>query len=102
MPGEISSMTEGEAAAAEFAALAPPSDTRRCLFCGCTEDDCRGCAKRTAGPCGWLRLGPPITVCTACERFAGVLDGYRSPLARSAYVDGVRDALAAAGCYHHE
>lgn len=36
---------------------------RKCVFCGCTDEDCRGCIERTGRPCFWIA----DTVCSACE-----------------------------------
>lgn len=41
----------------------------RCVVCGCTSLDCRGCIERTGGPCAWVRhnaAGVP-DLCSACE-----------------------------------
>lgn len=35
---------------------------RKCRKCNCTTDDCRGCIKRTGGPCSWVERD----LCSAC------------------------------------
>lgn len=35
---------------------------RRCRKCGCSDDDCSGCVKRTGAPCHWVE--PDL--CSAC------------------------------------
>ena len=37
----------------------------KCVVCGCTDRDCRGCVEKTGGPCWWF--GPDI--CSACAMF---------------------------------
>lgn len=44
-----------------FAVSDPPGI---CRVCGCTEDDCRSCIKRTGRPCSWANT--ERTLCTAC------------------------------------
>lgn len=39
--------------------LEPPSE---CRICGCTDDDCSGCIKRTGQPCEWVEFD----LCSAC------------------------------------
>lgn len=36
---------------------------RSCRQCGCTDEDCRGCIKRTGAPCSWI--APDL--CSACQ-----------------------------------
>lgn len=35
---------------------------RRCISCGCTDDDCRKCIRKTGAPCWWVRRD----LCSAC------------------------------------
>lgn len=35
---------------------------RRCCVCGCTDDDCSGCIKKTGRPCHWVAND----LCSAC------------------------------------
>jgi len=42
-------------------AAAPP--VRSCRVCGCTEDDCSGCVKKTGAPCTWVGKD----LCSACR-----------------------------------
>jgi hypothetical protein len=35
-----------------------------CLVCGCTDDDCHKCVRKTGHPCGWVDEAE--TLCTAC------------------------------------
>lgn len=37
---------------------------RTCVVCGCTEDDCSDCMRRTGQPCYWV--GEDL--CSACSR----------------------------------
>jgi len=37
-------------------------DERICLKCGCTDDDCRACIKKTGEPCYWIG----DNLCSAC------------------------------------
>ena len=37
-------------------------DERRCRVCGCTEDDCSACIKKTGHPCHWV----DDDLCSAC------------------------------------
>lgn len=34
----------------------------KCVACGCTDQDCRGCVERTGEPCSWAEPG----ICSAC------------------------------------
>ena len=36
---------------------------QRCRICGCTDDDCSGCIKRTGQPCYWVK----DDLCSACQ-----------------------------------
>jgi hypothetical protein len=36
---------------------------QQCAVCGCTDDDCTNCARRTGRPCYWIA----INLCSACE-----------------------------------
>jgi hypothetical protein len=36
---------------------------RRCRVCGCTDDDCSDCVRRTGEPCRWVALD----LCSACD-----------------------------------
>ena len=48
-------------------ARARAQDVRRCVVCGCTDDNCQVCIERTGKPCTW---DPDFTrhdVCTACS-----------------------------------
>lgn len=36
---------------------------RSCRICGCTEDDCSGCARATGVPCHWVEAD----LCSACR-----------------------------------
>ncbi len=38
-----------------------------CMFCGCTDMDCRKCIKRTGEPCSWVNKEE--TICSACADF---------------------------------
>jgi hypothetical protein len=40
-----------------------PADERACVVCGCTDDDCSDCIKRTGQPCHWIAQD----LCSACE-----------------------------------
>ncbi len=37
-------------------------EPQRCIKCGCTDDDCRGCIQRTGQPCRWVKRN----LCSAC------------------------------------
>lgn len=37
-------------------------DVRKCRLCGCTDNDCRQCIKKTGQPCHWVE----IDLCSAC------------------------------------
>ena len=39
----------------------------RCLVCGCTENDCSECIRRTGEPCTWIKPG----LCSACAPTKG-------------------------------
>ena len=41
---------------------------RKCLFCGCTDDDCSRCIEKTGTPCHWIEED----VCSACASEAAV------------------------------
>jgi hypothetical protein len=43
--------------------LVPPELARRCRVCGCTQDDCSQCIKKTGQPCSWVAWD----LCSACE-----------------------------------
>lgn len=36
-----------------------------CMFCGCTDNNCRTCIERTGEPCYWT--DPEKTICSACD-----------------------------------
>ncbi|MGN6435976.1 MAG: PRTRC system protein E [Agriterribacter sp.] len=36
---------------------------RKCRVCGCTDDDCRQCIKKTGKPCHWVEAD----LCSACD-----------------------------------
>src|ERR1700733_1875772 len=36
---------------------------QQCAVCGCTDDDCTDCVRRTGAPCPWIA----INLCSACE-----------------------------------
>jgi len=38
------------------------TQVRRCVACGCTDDDCSGCIERTGEPCHWVAAN----LCSAC------------------------------------
>ncbi len=40
----------------------PFPDPRACRRCGCTEEDCSGCIRRTGEPCYWVAHD----LCSAC------------------------------------
>lgn len=48
--------------ASEIDAIA---NTRTCVSCGCTEDDCSGCIERTGEACYWV----DDDLCSACVRY---------------------------------
>lgn len=33
-----------------------------CRVCGCTDNNCSGCIRKTGQPCSWVRPG----LCSAC------------------------------------
>jgi len=35
---------------------------RACRVCGCTDDDCEACIRKTGAPCWWVQPG----LCSAC------------------------------------
>lgn len=35
---------------------------RKCMVCGCTDEDCSGCIERTGQPCYWVSEN----LCSAC------------------------------------
>lgn len=39
--------------------------TGECLFCGCTDEDCTDCIRKTGSPCYWI--DDRHTQCSACE-----------------------------------
>jgi hypothetical protein len=43
------------------ASLTQPGE---CMVCGCTQEDCSGCIKRTGFPCSWANAR--MNLCTAC------------------------------------
>lgn len=43
-------------------------EPQRCNKCGCTDEDFRGCVKRTGQPCRWVRRN----LCSACVEPAKV------------------------------
>ena len=43
------------------------AEKRRCVVCGCTEDNCRQCIERTGVACSWDPLFKRHAVCTACS-----------------------------------
>lgn len=36
----------------------------KCMFCGCVDDNCKGCIERTGEPCSWTN--DEHTICSAC------------------------------------
>jgi hypothetical protein len=38
------------------------TNTRTCRVCGCTDEDCSGCVKKTGQPCYWVATD----LCSAC------------------------------------
>jgi len=38
------------------------SGKRTCHACGCTDNDCSGCVRRTGEPCHWVKAN----LCSAC------------------------------------
>jgi hypothetical protein len=38
-------------------------DSRFCRVCGCTDDDCHQCIKKTGQPCHWVEFD----LCSACS-----------------------------------
>lgn len=51
-------------ATAPIAATAPEGWTpvRACRVCGCTDDDCSRCIRKTGAPCSWVAEN----LCSAC------------------------------------
>lgn len=47
----------------------PATAERSCLVCGCTEDNCRQCTRRTGKPCHWIAR----RLCSACAEEGGAL-----------------------------
>jgi hypothetical protein len=39
-----------------------PTDKQQCRVCGCTDDNCRDCIKRTGRACSWVMRD----LCSAC------------------------------------
>ena len=44
----------------------PTGFIQTCKKCGCTDDDCSGCIKKTGSPCYWVKPG----LCSACHQEA--------------------------------
>jgi len=42
---------------------AVPVEPQKCVFCGCTDEDCRGCLERTGESCTWRAEN----LCSACR-----------------------------------
>jgi ParB/RepB/Spo0J family partition protein len=47
---------------AKIMKAATPAKVRTCRKCGCTDDDCEQCVKKTGGPCSWVEKD----LCSAC------------------------------------
>ena len=50
---------------------------RSCRICGCTEDDCSGCVRRTGRPCYWIEAD----LCSACRYTCPTCKGTRGVFA---------------------
>jgi hypothetical protein len=64
--GEIVIKVEGVAGGVLASALT----VRACRVCGCTENDCRQCVRKTGGPCHWIT----DDLCSACSPDAEAVD----------------------------
>lgn len=47
----------------DVAELEDYAKERTCRACGCTDNDCSGCIRRTGHPCHWVA----INLCSACK-----------------------------------
>lgn len=56
----------------------PPPDVAHCRVCGCTEDDCSGCVKRTGASCHWVEDDQQGDLCSACADFPDEVQNYVS------------------------
>jgi hypothetical protein len=65
MPSERAALeAKGFVARAPLVCDLPPLPIgQQCAVCGCTDDDCSGCIRRTGVPCYWIA----INLCSACE-----------------------------------
>jgi hypothetical protein len=50
-------------------------EIQKCRICGCTEDDCSVCIKRTGSPCYWVE--PDL--CSACTKKISIYTIYDHP-----------------------
>ena len=58
-------ISEAEAALRQWRYLGPiPDGADGCRVCGCTDDDCSDCIRRTGGPCHWVEADR----CSACAQ----------------------------------
>lgn len=62
-PPGLSRHGNDQAVTSPFRAHFRASRLRTCRGCGCTDDDCSGCIRRTGYPCWWVEAD----LCSACE-----------------------------------
>ena len=68
-------------------------EKRKCRICGCTDDDCRQCIKKTGKPCYWVEND----LCSACKTTVVTFASIKGGVGRTNIVICLAKCIAAAG-----